>query len=225
MPPMSLDDPALLDVCELFRSIAGETTHAGRPAAFARLAGCNLRCRWCDTRRTWEPGRRLERKAVRALLLSGGDRLAVVTGGEPLMQAGALPLCAELVEEGMEVLLETNGSLDISGVPEGVHVVLDMKPPSSGEEGSMDRDNLRRLRSGDELKLVIADRGDFAWACALLDEAGLPGSVHALFSPAHRMLEPERLAEWMLGAGRQERLQIQLHKVIWPRGPEGVSLA
>jgi 7-carboxy-7-deazaguanine synthase len=132
MSPTS-SDGITLQVCELFRSIAGETTWAGLPAAFVRLSGCNLRCRWCDTREAWEPGRSVPLEKVLRLLLEKDDRLVVVTGGEPLLQAGTIELCRRLREHDREVLLETNGSLDVSGVPDGVRIILDVKAGGRGE--------------------------------------------------------------------------------------------
>jgi 7-carboxy-7-deazaguanine synthase len=161
-------DPATLQVCELFRSIAGETTWAGLPATFIRLSGCNLRCSWCDTKKAWEPGTDLTIDRILELLGRHNDRLVVVTGGEPLMQAGTMELLKRLLDRGREVLLETNGSRDVSGVPAGVRIILDVKTPSSGEHQKMDLDNLMRLKPKDEVKFVIATRGDFEWSDSLL---------------------------------------------------------
>lgn len=216
-------DPTILQVCELFRSIAGETTWAGLPATFVRLSGCNLRCSWCDTKRAWEPGR--EMTVDRILELLGDDRgLVVVTGGEPLMQAGTVELCRRLLEQGREVLLETNGSRDVSGVPEGVRIILDMKTPSSQEHQKMDLDNLVRLKPGDELKFVIANREDFDWSASLLGKHNLPENVNILFSAASDLLRPEKLAGWILQGRLDVRLQVQLHKIIWPGGKEGEQI-
>jgi 7-carboxy-7-deazaguanine synthase len=216
-------DPVTLQVCELFRSIAGETTWAGLPAAFIRLSGCNLRCSWCDTKKAWEPGR--DMSIDRILELLGQDAgLVVVTGGEPLMQAGTVELLKRLLERGGEVLLETNGSLDISPVPEGVRIILDVKTPSSGEHEKMDLDNLVRLKPGDEVKFVIADRKDFEWGTGLLGEHNLPENVNILFSAASDLLKPENLAGWILESRLDVRLQVQLHKIIWPGGAEGEQI-
>lgn len=216
-------DPTTLQVCELFRSIAGETTWAGLPAVFVRLSGCNLRCSWCDTQKAWEPGR--DMPIDRVLELLGQDEgLVVVTGGEPLMQAGAVELCRRLLEQGREVLLETNGSRDVSAVPDGVRIILDVKTPSSGEQEKMDLDNLIRLRPGDEVKFVIATRKDFEWSTALLREHNLPENVNILFSAASDLLEPEKLAGWILESKLAVRLQVQLHKIIWPGGTEGEQI-
>lgn len=217
-------DTTTLQVCELFRSIAGETTYAGLPAAFVRLSGCNLRCGWCDTQKAWDPGRDMPLERVVELLLKKDDHLIVVTGGEPLLQAGTVELCERLMEHGREVLLETNGSLDVAGVPAGVRIILDVKTPSSGEHEKMDLDNLQRLRPGDEVKFVVAGREDFAWAAALLDEHNLPENVNILFSPASDLVKPEQLAGWILESGLAVRLQLQLHKILWPGGAEGEQI-
>ena len=158
---------------------------------------------------------------VLELVLKRNDKLVIVTGGEPLLQAGTTELCERLLERDREVLLETNGSLDVSGVPAGVRIILDVKTPSSGEHQKMDLDNLMRLRPGDEVKFVIADRADFEWSAALLRERKLPGDVSILFSPAFGLTRPDVLAGWILETGLAVRLQVQLHKILWPGGAEG----
>jgi len=157
-----------LRVCEAFVSIAGETSLAGTPAVFLRLAGCNLRCRWCDTARAWEGGREVPLAALEALVLRQRPRLVVLTGGEPLLQPACLALAGRLRDAGRTVMVETNGSLDVGVVPPGVRCVMDLKPPGSGEHGRMSLANLGRLRPGDELKIVVADRADFDWAGGVL---------------------------------------------------------
>ncbi|MBW1809447.1 MAG: 4Fe-4S cluster-binding domain-containing protein [Deltaproteobacteria bacterium] len=198
-----------LRVCELFRSIAGETTRAGRPATFIRLAGCNLRCNWCDTQKAWEEGSLLALKDAIEILSSTPDKLVIVTGGEPLLQAGTLELCRKL---------------DISQLDEAVGIILDIKPPSSGQQDEMDFDNIIRLKPGDELKIVVADREDFDWACEVIDMHKPVESVNILFSPASDLLDPKKLAEWILNAGKEIRMQLQLHKIIWPNEPEGFQI-
>jgi len=217
-------DPTTLQVCEIFRSIAGETTWAGLPAAFVRLSGCNLRCSWCDTKKAWEPGTELSIDRILDLLRQHDDRLVVVTGGEPLMQAGSIELLKRLQERGREVLLETNGSRDVSGVPRGVRIILDIKTPSSGEHEQMDLENLKRLRPRDEVKFVIADRKDFEWSASLLGEHKLLENVNILFSAASDLLKPEKLAGWILESRLDVRLQVQLHKIIWPGESEGEQI-
>ncbi len=213
-----MNDAEALEICEMFRSISGETTRAGLPATFVRLSGCNLRCSWCDTRHALEPGRRMTTARVFDLAAGTGDRLVIVTGGEPLLQAGTIGLCTDLVGAGKSVLLETNGSLDISAVPAGVHVIMDLKAPGSGEHDRMDLMNLGRLKAGDELKIVVADRQDFDWSCAMLEKHAPSEEVKILFSAASKIMEPGRLADWLLDSGRQARIQVQLHEILWPDG-------
>jgi len=210
----------------MFRSIAGETTHAGRPAVFVRLSGCNLRCRYCDTAYARSGGEALPLAKVLERVRRAGERLVVVTGGEPLLQPATRRLLRALRRDGREVLLETNGSLDIGGLPRGVRVILDIKCPGSGESRRNLRSNIGRLRSGDEVKFVVSDRRDFDWAVRYAARARIPPGVAVLFSPVQPGLAPGRLADWMLGANlpSKSRLQIQLHRVLWPEGNEGVRL-
>lgn len=216
----------VLRVCEMFRSIAGETTHSGRPAVFVRLAGCNLRCRYCDTAYAQTRGEELPLSDVLRTIRRARERLVVVTGGEPLLQPATRSLLGTLRRDGREVLLETNGSLDIGGLPRGVRVILDVKCPGSGESRRNLRSNIGRLRSADEVKFVISDRRDFEWAVRYAARARIPAGVAVLFSPVQPGLAPGRLAGWMLGANlpAKSRLQIQLHRVLWPKGNEGVRL-
>jgi 7-carboxy-7-deazaguanine synthase len=224
MSPTMKDEADSLEVCELFRSIAGETSHAGFPASFVRLSGCNLRCHWCDTQRAWKRGLRLPVAKLLEMVLATGDRRVVITGGEPLLQPGTNELCEKLLRAGREVILETNGSLDVSRVPAGVRIILDVKTPSSGESHKMDPGNFERLKAGDELKFVMADREDFDWSCEILDEHNFPESVNILFSPVSERVDPGEVARWLLGSGRQVRIQIQLHKVLWADGTDGVQI-
>jgi 7-cyano-7-deazaguanine synthase len=154
----------VLTVNEIFHSIQGESTHAGRPCVFVRLAGCNLRCVWCDTAYAFHEGRSMSVAEVADVVGSFGCGLVELTGGEPLLQPESIPLMEELLRRGREVLLETGGSLPIEGVPRGVKRIVDVKCPASGESHRNLWDNLRDLRDGDELKFVVADRDDYLWA-------------------------------------------------------------
>lgn len=214
-----------VEICELFESISGESTLAGTPAVFVRLAGCNLRCRWCDTRYALDPGTRLPVSRVVEAICQSPIGLVVVTGGEPLQQPGTVHLCAALLARQRRVQVETNGSLDVSVLPEQVQIVLDVKPPSSGELERMDVHNPGRLRAGDNLKIVLADRADFDWAVELLTSTHLPPGVEVLLSPAAGHLEPQALARWLLDSALPVRMQIQLHRLLWPEGPEGRPLS
>lgn len=213
-----------LEVCEVFESISGESSSAGRPAIFVRLSGCNLRCAWCDTVRAWQAGQRIGLDRLVALLGGRNRSLVIVTGGEPLCQPHTSKLCQALLDDGYEVQVETNGSLDISVLPQAVQVVLDMKAPSSGESERMDRANLARLSAGDDLKIIIADRADFEWAEALVASAQLPKSVNIFLSSAFQVLDPGRLATWLLESRMHARLQVQVHKILWPDGSDGRAL-
>jgi 7-carboxy-7-deazaguanine synthase len=157
-------------------------------------------------------------------IVAQGDSLVVVTGGEPLLQPACVNLCQALLQAGRTVLVETNGSLDISPLPRGVRVIMDMKPPGSGEVEHMDVQNLQRLKPGDELKMVLSDRIDFDWAVELLRTHPLPEGTEVLFSPAAGRLDPASLARWILEARLTVRLQIQLHKIIFPAGCDGVPI-
>ncbi len=213
-----------LALCELFESIAGESSLAGLPAVFIRLAGCNLRCAWCDTRHSWEPGRPIGLAHLFERVAGRRPQLVVITGGEPLTQPQTPALCRRLLAAGKRVQVETNGSLSIAGLPAAVQRVLDIKTPSSGESRRMDWDNLERLRPGDDLKLVLADRSDFDWARDRLQQRPPPAGVKVLLSPAAGQLAPERLAAWLLASGWQVRLQLQLHRRLWPDGRDGCAI-
>lgn len=204
-----------LRVAEIFRSIQGEGTRAGLPCSFVRLAGCNLRCRYCDTAYAREGGEEMAAADIIGAVRAFGLGLVQVTGGEPLAQPGCLALLDGLVREGLEVLLETNGSMDLSQVHPGVVRIMDIKCPSSGFSHAVRWENIELLNSRDEVKFVIADRGDFDWARDVVAREGLLERCAVLLSPVHGELEPARLAEWMLGAGLEARLQLQLHKLVW----------
>lgn len=212
----------MLRVTEIFHSIQGESTHAGRPCVFVRLTGCNLRCVWCDTAYAFHGGSSRSLEEILATVDGFGCRLVEVTGGEPLAQAGAIPLLARLVEEGYEVLLETGGSLPIDEVPDGVRRIVDVKCPASGESGRNLWENLDRLRPGDELKFVIAGREDYEWARAKVGEGALAERVPVLFSAVHGGLEAGTLARWVLEDRLPVRVQVQMHKILWPGVERGV---
>lgn len=212
----------MLRVTEIFHSIQGESTHAGRPCAFVRLTGCNLRCVWCDTAYAFHGGSPRSIEEILESLRGFGCSLVEVTGGEPLAQAEAIPLLARLVEEGYEVLLETGGSLPIEGVPEGVKRIVDVKCPGSGECGRNRWENLEVLRPGDELKFVIADREDYEWARGTVADRRLAERVPVLFSAVHGRLDPGALARWVVEDRLQVRVQIQMHKLLWPGVERGV---
>jgi 7-carboxy-7-deazaguanine synthase len=212
-----------LRICERFRSLQGETTHAGRPASFVRLSGCNLRCAWCDSAYAWDGGVLVPGEVVALDLAAWPDDLVVITGGEPLLQPAVLPLLRDLVDRGRTVLLETNGSLDLRPVPPGVRRILDLKCPGSGAASTNRWANLRLLGEGDEVKLVIADHADFTWAMDVVRRHRLADRCPVLLSPAGGQMRPRDLAAWILAEpDAPVRLQLQLHQVIWPRRRRGV---
>jgi 7-carboxy-7-deazaguanine synthase len=212
-----------LKVNEIFHSIQGESLHAGRPCIFLRLTGCNLRCRYCDTRYAFEEGQVMEMAAIVAQIRRFDCRLVELTGGEPLLQPGALDLITDLLDRGYEVLLETNGSRPIEGVDPRCVRIMDIKCPGSGESERMHWDNLLHLSPKDQLKFVIGDRIDYDYAVAAAQRkpAALPWD-HLLFSPLVDRLPPRELAAWMLAEGLAARLHLQLHPIIWPGVERGV---
>ncbi len=209
-------------VIEVYASVQGESTHAGRPCTFVRLAGCNLRCTWCDSEFTFTGGQRRSIDDVVSEVVALGVRLVEVTGGEPLMHRQAITLISRLHQEGLEVMLETSGSVDISTVPEGTRIIMDLKPPDSGEEGSNLWANLDHLRPGDEIKFVLASRRDYEWSRDVVRQHGLNARFPVLFSPVHGAVDPSDISDWLVADKLDVRLQLQLHKVIWPSDARGV---
>ncbi|HET9768618.1 MAG TPA: 7-carboxy-7-deazaguanine synthase QueE [Thermoanaerobaculia bacterium] len=204
-----------LRVNEIFYSLQGESTRAGLPCVLIRLTGCHLRCRWCDTAYAFYEGEWLSRAEVLSRVAAFGCPLVELTGGEPLLQPGALPLLAELCDAGYEVLLETSGAVDVAPVDPRVRKIVDVKCPGSGEAERNHWDNLDLLRPTDELKLVIADEADYRWARDLVLERQLHRRCPVHFSPVAGELAPAMLAEWILRDHLPVRLQLQLHKQLW----------
>ena len=213
----------MLTINEIFFSIQGESSHAGRPCVFVRLTGCDLRCAWCDTSYAFDAGQKQPVEAVVTAVGAFRCSLVEITGGEPLLQRDVYPLMETLLATGKTVLLETGGHVDISKVPHDVVKVVDVKCPGSGEAGRNDLANLDRLASHDEVKFVIRDRSDYEFARAIVHEYGLEDRCAAvLFSPVHRVLDPERLSEWALADRLPVRIQVQLHKYLWGDEARGV---
>jgi len=206
-------------ISEIFFSLQGESTFVGLPCVFVRLAGCNLACSWCDTDYARNAGDAIELAVDEVVSEASGfsSGLVEITGGEPLLQAETLTLAARLLEKFDTVLLETNGSLDISVVPAGVVRVVDVKCPSSGVSDSFLRENLNNLTPADEMKFVIGDRSDYEFAREFISSMGAvirPDKI--LFSPVNGALEPRVLAQWILDDRLPVRFQLQLHNCIWP---------
>jgi 7-carboxy-7-deazaguanine synthase len=213
----------MLTVNEIFYSIQGESTRAGRPCVFVRLTACDLRCSWCDTEYAFHEGRKMSIDEVMAEVDRHDCPLVEITGGEPLLQEDVYPLMDRLLARGRTVLLETGGHRPIARVPDGVHKIVDVKCPGSGESDKNEWDNLARLAPHDEVKFVIKDRADYEFACEVIARHDLPSRVGAIhMSPVHGVLHPRTLSEWMLADRLPARLQLQLHKYIWPPDTRGV---
>lgn len=214
----------MLRITEMFRSIQGESTHAGRPCTFVRLTGCPMRCVWCDSEYTFTGGDHYQLEDVVARVHSYGCHLVEITGGEPLAQREAFDLIMRLCEEGFEVLVETGGYVSTESLDERAHVILDVKCPASGEEPRNHWPNLKRLRPDrDEVKFVIADSGDWEYAKSVIDKYDLQRTTKAvLISPAWNQIDLSELAEWVSRSGLNLRMQLQLHKYIWGPDTRGV---
>ncbi|MBI4962004.1 MAG: radical SAM protein [Desulfomonile tiedjei] len=211
-----------LNVSEIFRSIQGESSFAGLPCTFVRLAGCNLRCRYCDTRYAQEDGTQMGLEEVLAQVSDFGLELVEITGGEPLVQPETPALAAALLDRGSRVLIETNGSVDISILPDGVVRIMDIKCPSSGESAQFRWENIWKLRDSDEVKFVISDRHDYEWARGIVRERFGRTKTRVLFSAVFGELPPGNLVEWILQDNLPVRFQLQIHKYIWPHDARGV---
>lgn len=209
-------------VNEIFRSVQGESSFAGIPCAFVRLAGCNLNCRYCDTRSARTDGQEMSVTEILGQLTAYGTELVEVTGGEPLVQHETATLTAALRDTGHQVLVETNGSLDISVLPEGVIRIVDIKCPSSGETDRMLWENIWKLRPDDEVKFVISDRHDYEWSKGIIMERFAHTKTKILLSTVYGELPPRKLVEWILEDKLRVRFQLQIHKYIWPHSARGV---
>jgi 7-carboxy-7-deazaguanine synthase len=212
-----------LRVNEIFFSIQGESTWAGRPCVFVRLTGCNLRCVWCDTEYAFHEGLTMTVDEAADRVLGYRCGLVEVTGGEPLLQSGVYPLIGRLLASGATVLIETSGAADISRLDPRVIKVMDLKCPASGECERNLWGNLEHLTPRDEVKFVIVDRGDYEWARDVIGTRDLAARVNAvLMSCAFGRLEQARLAGWILADRLPVRMQLQMHKYIWPPDARGV---
>jgi len=214
----------MLRVTEIFHSIQGESTHAGRPCTFVRLTGCPMRCVWCDSEYTFTGGEHYSVDSIMDQVNAFGCKLVEVTGGEPLAQKQALALIERLCNDGYEVLIETGGYVSTSGVDPRAKIILDIKCPASGEESRNDWSNLDRLRPDkDEVKFVIADEADWLYARKLIVEKDLEARTKAiLISPVWGQVDLQQLADWITSSGLNVRMQLQLHKYIWGPDVKGV---
>jgi len=212
-----------MKINEIYYSIQGESSYAGLPCAFVRLAYCDLRCSYCDTQYAFYEARDMSVAEVLEAVGAFPTRMALVTGGEPMLQESVHRLFAGLLERGYTVLVETGGQVPLDGVDPRVHKIIDFKCPSSGMAHRNYYPNAGMVGAGDEVKFVVGDRADFDWACDLIrshDLLARAGSV--LVSPVYGKVAYPEAAAWVLGCGLPLRLQLQLHKIIWPDVPRGV---
>jgi len=214
----------MLRITEIFRSIQGESSHAGRPCTFVRLTGCPMRCVWCDSEYTFTGGDHITIDSVMNQVREFGCNLVEVTGGEPLAQKEAFQLITRLCDEGFEVLIETGGYVSTAAVDDRAKVILDVKCPASGEADRNDWSNLERLRPDrDEIKFVVADLADWEFAKQVIVDHGLEQRTKSiLISPVWGQTDLKDLAEWVASSGLKIRMQLQLHKYIWGPDVKGV---
>jgi 7-carboxy-7-deazaguanine synthase len=213
----------MLTINEIFYSVQGESTYAGRPCVFVRLTACDLRCSWCDTPYAFHEGKKRALEDVLQEVEGYNCPLVEVTGGEPLLQEAVYPLMGSLLARGKTVLLETGGHRSTARVPPDVVTILDVKCPGSGESHRNCWKNLEHVRPHDEIKFVVKDRADYEFARDVIKERSLAGRVSAIhLSPVHGVLDPKTLSEWVLADRLPVRLQLQLHKYIWSPDARGV---
>lgn len=226
-----------MHIIEIYKSVQGESTWTGLPCIFVRLAGCNLRCTWCDSEYTFSGGTKMSLEQVEAEVAKLAPvKLVEITGGEPMLQEReVVPLMERLLAQGYTVLLETSGERPLARVPAAVHKIVDVKCPGSGEGEKFYLENLKAIGRGDEVKFVIADRQDYEFARDFVRGHGLDSQAGAvLFSPAFRkdagpardtancLLDPRQLVEWILADGVNVRLGLQMHKFVWEPLTKGV---
>lgn len=209
-----------IKITELFTSIQGESTYAGELCTFVRLTGCNLRCTYCDTTHSYEGGEEFSVDQLLGMIEKESCSLVEITGGEPLLQSEVATLSQRLVDEGYTVLMETNGSMDISVLPEEVIKIIDVKTPDSGAGTSFLESNIEHLTMEDELKFVLTTRKDYEWAKEWVAEKGILNTV--IFSASWEEVELEALAKWIVDDRLPVRLGVQIHKVIWDKDKQGV---
>ena len=209
---------------EIFYSIQGESLYNGLPCVFVRLAGCNLRCSYCDTRYAYEQGSKMKLAEILQKVATYHCPLIEITGGEPLLQDDTPMLISELLEKGYEVMMETNGTFDISMVDKRCIKIVDIKCPTSGESDKNDLENLKRLNQQDQVKFVIGSREDYEYAKNItkLISPELP-EKNILFSPVFGKIACAELAKWILEDNLNIRLHLQLHKIIWPVSRKGAK--
>jgi 7-carboxy-7-deazaguanine synthase len=221
-PHLALPASERIKVNEIFYSIQGESTAAGRPCVLVRLTGCQMRCVWCDSEYAFYEGEWMSLEEVLEKVAINGCPLVEVTGGEPLLQPGTAPLLRKLCEAGYEVLLETGGGLDISDVDTRVRRIVDLKCPGSGEVDNNRWENLEVLTPRDEVKFVVADRDDYQWTKRMIGEHRLADVCPLSVAPVEGQVEARQLAVWILEDRLPVRLNLQIHKVLWGSEARGV---
>ena len=207
-----------MKVCEIFASIQGESTYAGVPCTFVRLTGCNLRCTYCDTQYAYDEGEDLSEDDIVREVSRFGLKTVEITGGEPLLQSDVHRLVKRLLDEGYRVLIETNGSREISGIDRRAVIILDIKTPGSGMAGQMNISNLAALKPSDELKFVITSREDYEWSKDFIRSHALAGKCSLLFSPVTGTVDARDLSQWIIEDRLEVRLNVQIHKYLF--GPD-----
>lgn len=208
-----------LRITEIFYSLQGESRTVGLPTVFVRLTGCPLRCGYCDTEYAFQGGQWFELEEILSQIAELNCQTICVTGGEPLAQKACPELLTRLCDAGYQVSLETSGSIDVASVDERVSKVMDLKTPSSGEMEKNLYSNIDLLEQHDQVKFVMSDRDDFDWACDQIKKYDLTARCEVLFSPVFSELEPTQLADWVLDAHLNVRMQVQLHKLLWGDKP------
>jgi 7-carboxy-7-deazaguanine synthase len=212
-----------MKVNEIFYSIQGESSFMGWPCCFVRFTGCDLRCSYCDTEYAFTEGQEKSIPEILAAIAPYPTKLVLLTGGEPMLQRELRDFTKALLEGGYTVCIETGGHVSLKGLDPRVHKIMDLKCPSSGMHEHNDYENIQHLTLKDEVKFVVGDRGDFDWACNVIVRYNLPSRVgFVLFSPVYNVLPYSDLARWVMDCGLPVRLQLQLHKIIWPGVLRGV---
>jgi 7-carboxy-7-deazaguanine synthase len=211
-----------LRVNEIFKSIQGESTYAGMPCVFVRLTGCNLRCSYCDTTYAYEEGIDMSVNEIVKEIEGYACKNVCITGGEPLLQKNVYKLINLLKTKSYKIFVETNGAMNIDLLPGNIIRIMDVKCPDSGMNKKIDWRNLERLRGDDEVKFVLSSKKDYEWAKKIVRKHNLPDKTNVLFGSAYGKLKPKSLAGWILKDRLNVRLQLQLHRIIWPDKTRGV---
>ncbi|MGA2261000.1 MAG: radical SAM protein [Acidobacteriota bacterium] len=212
-----------MKINEVFCSIQGESSYMGWPCIFIRVSACNLRCSYCDTEYAFFEGKEMSISEILSAIGSHPAKLVLVTGGEPMLQPDVRGLFQALLESGYTVCVETGGQVPLHGLDPRVHKIMDLKCPSSGMHEHNHYDNIRQLTLNDEVKFVVGNRADFDWACDVIVRYDLTSRVGVvLFSPVYNVLAYADLARWVMDCGLPVRMQLQLHKIIWPGVVRGV---